>query len=278
MEPRQTRPTSLKNLRQINKLSALPGEKKPKGQPCQVCGDPVDPCPWLGSWHQPALCKPCQDEEEANEAKIDRQRKYKQSLKYSNLPKAAMSKSVSFAYASKLADKGIASATALRACQTWEYGPTGLYLFGPVGSGKTYLAQCVLKRQIWLKRWGFYLDVPKYLDIARQEYRSDEKRISREHADKATKAFITVMDDLGTEQSGEWTHKNILPIINARMDALKPTIISSNLSLDQLDNRLGERIASRVAQACQLIKVEVRQGKKPVDIRVELAMARKTTK
>ena len=55
-----------------------------------------------------------------------------------------------------------------------------------------------------------------------------------------------VLDDLGAEFSTQFTSSALYNIINSRITASLPTIISTNLSMDEFEKRYGERIFSRI--------------------------------
>jgi integrase len=54
------------------------------------------------------------------------------------------------------------------------------------------------------------------------------------------------LDDLGTEKPTDWALQTLYLIIDRRYPEMMQTIISSNLNLDELSSRLGDRIASRI--------------------------------
>ena len=54
------------------------------------------------------------------------------------------------------------------------------------------------------------------------------------------------MDDLGTELSGQFVTSALYTLINDRLMESKPTIISTNLSEDELSRRYNPQIASRL--------------------------------
>ena len=57
---------------------------------------------------------------------------------------------------------------------------------------------------------------------------------------------LLILDDLGTEFPSAYVNAALYNIVNTRMMAGKPTIISTNLSLKELEQRYSHRFASRV--------------------------------
>jgi hypothetical protein len=70
------------------------------------------------------------------------------------------------------------------------------------------------------------------------------------------KEFPLILDDIGTEKPSEWAQQNIFLIIDRRYETLRQTIFTSNLSLDELSERLGDRITSRIAEMCKVIELK----------------------
>ena len=52
-----------------------------------------------------------------------------------------------------------------------------------------------------------------------------------------------------------WVGETFYSIINTRYERMLPTFFSSNLSLPELAEKMGDRIASRIAEMCQIIKL-----------------------
>ncbi|MBM3121729.1 MAG: ATP-binding protein, partial [Chloroflexi bacterium] len=55
-------------------------------------------------------------------------------------------------------------------------------------------------------------------------------------------ARLLVLDDLGTQASTPWAVEKLYQLLNHRYNATLPTVITTNLSLDDLDARLRSRI------------------------------------
>ncbi|MBR3004767.1 MAG: ATP-binding protein, partial [Lachnospiraceae bacterium] len=66
---------------------------------------------------------------------------------------------------------------------------------------------------------------------------------------------LLIIDDLGTELVNSFTTTQLFNCINERLLADKSTIISSNLSLEQLQNNYSERIFSRLVNRYTIIKL-----------------------
>jgi DNA replication protein DnaC len=67
---------------------------------------------------------------------------------------------------------------------------------------------------------------------------------------------ILVIDDLGAEKISEWSRQLFYILLDRRYRDMKQTIITSNLSLKEVSERLDDRIASRIAEMGEIIKMD----------------------
>ena len=75
---------------------------------------------------------------------------------------------------------------------------------------------------------------------------------------------LLILDDLGTEFSTQFTVSAIYNIINSRLLASKPTVISTNLTMEQLESVYTQRISSRILSEYTILQfdgTDVRQLK-----------------
>ena len=63
---------------------------------------------------------------------------------------------------------------------------------------------------------------------------------------KYSECDLLIVDDLGTEMPGQFTTAALYSLINDRLLAGKPMIISTNLILEDLSRRYSPQIASRL--------------------------------
>jgi DNA replication protein DnaC len=133
----------------------------------------------------------------------------------------------------------------------------GLLFTGPVGSGKTYLAASIANELIEAQLEVLFLVVPDLLDELRATYKSDVNEMDL--LDTARTIPILILDDLGAHNYTDWTRNRLYSIINYRMNELLPTVITSNLSLDEMEDYIGVRTTSRIIQSSRIFRLTVEE-------------------
>jgi DNA replication protein DnaC len=122
----------------------------------------------------------------------------------------------------------------------------GLYLFSETkGSGKTRLAVSILNALI--KRYhirGIY--TPNLLDEIKKKF-DDDNHSAYEIIQQFMYVELLVIDDFAVEKATEWSEEIYTKILNDRMINKRPTIITSNLSMELLSEKFRSgRIDSRL--------------------------------
>jgi len=132
----------------------------------------------------------------------------------------------------------------------------GIMLVGPVGTGKTHLAIAILQELIKKGHAGAYVTVPELLDEIRDSISSEVRGGSAKLMQLVKTIPVLVLDDLGTEKATEWVRERLYVIINARYEDMKPTIITTNCGIEELQERIGERTVSRLWEMCKGVVLE----------------------
>ncbi|MFA6807534.1 MAG: ATP-binding protein [Eubacteriales bacterium] len=139
----------------------------------------------------------------------------------------------------------------------------GLLISGPVGSGKTFLAACIANELLEKEYKLLFLIVPDLLDELKATF-NKENSSEFDLLDIARNVPILILDDLGAHNYTEWTKNRIYSILNYRMNEQLPTVITTNLSFEEIEYFLGERTCSRLLQMCRVFRLSV-----PKDIRMQ---------
>lgn len=146
----------------------------------------------------------------------------------------------------------------------------GLFLIGGVGSGKTHTAWNTTAA--WCLRTDTrphgggqaeeYLGGGRYsptVVFTRATGLLDELRPgndgTRQRVLDYQKARLLVIDDLGAEKPSEWTCEKLYEIVDERYAQRKPLLVTSNVPPAKLADFVGERVASRFAEMCQVVPI-----------------------
>lgn len=133
------------------------------------------------------------------------------------------------------------------------------YLHGKVGGGKTiYAAQLYLaeKKKAYINCFDsecIFISVPLFFQELKNVYQNHTSE--SEYLQKFYQADLLIFDDLGVEKSSEWAWNILYLILNYRYENLKRIIITSNLNLKELAEKLSDdRIPSRISRMCEIVE------------------------
>lgn len=129
-----------------------------------------------------------------------------------------------------------------------------LFFYGDPGVGKTFLSNCIAKELIDQSNSVVYLSSYQLFDtLAKGRFDKDEmsERINKH----LFNCDLLIIDDLGTELVNSLTVSQLFLCLNERLLNRKPTIISTNLSLDALVDIYSERIFSRITSNYTMLKL-----------------------
>ncbi len=128
--------------------------------------------------------------------------------------------------------------------ENFDVDSNSLYFHGRTGLGKTHLSLAIANEVIKKGYNVVYGSVLNFLSkLEREKFgRTD----TFETEDILIGADLLILDDLGAEFSTPVTMSSLYNIINSRIARNVPTIISSNLSLEEIKSRYPESIASRI--------------------------------
>lgn len=139
----------------------------------------------------------------------------------------------------------------------FETAHDNLLLYGNTGVGKTFLTNCIAKELLDRSYTVVYLTSLKLFDIL-ETYKFDRELSQAEK--NATVSYILdsdllIIDDLGTELNNSFTSSQLYRCIDTRLNHGRSTIISTNLSFDDLREQYSERIFSRITSNYTLLKI-----------------------
>jgi len=117
-----------------------------------------------------------------------------------------------------------------------------LLVHGPSGAGKTHVAAAIANRCLERGRPALFVVVPDLLDHLRASYRPDSEMGYDALLEQVRLAPVLILDDLGTQSSTAWAQEKLFQILNHRYNAQLPTVVTTNLSIDRIDERLRMRL------------------------------------
>jgi DNA replication protein DnaC len=124
----------------------------------------------------------------------------------------------------------------------------GLWIQGDVGTGKTTLAMLVSKAALAAGRSVAIYSLPRLLNLLRESMDSPEGKL--DYLDRLTAVDLLHIDDLGAENRTDWVLEQLYSIVNARYEAERAIVATTNLMPDELSERLGPRTVSRLVEIC----------------------------
>lgn len=132
-----------------------------------------------------------------------------------------------------------------------------ILLYGNTGVGKTFLANCIAKELLDKAFTVIYLTAFQLFDILEKNKfgRGEDNFESQSQFEYILDCDLLIIDDLGTELNNSFVNVQLYLCINERLLRNKSTIISTNLSLDNINSLYSERVFSRIASNFSLLKV-----------------------
>lgn len=129
----------------------------------------------------------------------------------------------------------------------------GLILYGPVGTGKTYMAACVANRVIEIGHTARMTNFTEICNNLQDNWRKQE------YMDELCACDLLILDDLGAERKSEYMQELVFSVIDARYRSGKPMVITSNMTQEELSHPAmveAKRIYDRVLERCLPVKVD----------------------
>ena len=134
-------------------------------------------------------------------------------------------------------------------CNKFPKNKGNLLLIGKTGTGKTHISTAIAREVINLGYDVIYDSVQNILadfedDKFRRSYNTEELK-----AEKYLECDLLIIDDLGTEFANQVSISCLYNLLNTRYNKGLGTIISTNLSAEELARKYEDRIYSRIVGA-----------------------------
>lgn len=159
------------------------------------------------------------------------------------------------------------------AAETWKRGipflhGKSLFVFGKPGRGKTHFAVSLLREKIrpnydYVARFNLarFVAVPMLLTrlraaAIREPFAENDSESELDIITRYSNVHCLVLDDLGAEKPTDFAKQVLTLIVDQRYGAERQTLVTSNLSLELLSEKLGDRIASRLVETCAVVELD----------------------
>lgn len=136
-----------------------------------------------------------------------------------------------------------------------------LFLYGLPGRGKSHLAAALMREALispQRKRGVLFQNVGMSLLKIKSTFSGQSEASEYEMIEQFAGHYFLVLDELGLAKPTEWNVLTIDAIIDQRYlnQMHSRTIITSNLTIDELGVKYDDRIASRIAGMCEIVEVK----------------------
>ncbi|MBA3746151.1 MAG: ATP-binding protein [Solirubrobacterales bacterium] len=140
----------------------------------------------------------------------------------------------------------------------------GLWLCGSVGTGKTTLAMLVSRHALDAGHSVSISSLPRLLNQIRTAAYDDDRANGYEDLlERLTAVDLLHVDDVGAEKTTEWVLEQLYSIVNARYEAERSIVITTNLERDELAEQINERTVSRLEEMCEVLPLWGADARRP---------------
>ncbi len=144
--------------------------------------------------------------------------------------------------------------------------PEGWLIFhGVNGCGKTHLAAAIANHQMALGGEVFFVVVPDLLDYLRSTFSPDSRISYDEYFERIRCIPLLILDDFGEQSATPWAQEKLYQLINHRYNARLPMVVTTCLSLDEIETRISSRMVDpSISLVFNIIAPDYRGNVKPV--------------
>lgn len=156
--------------------------------------------------------------------------------------------------------------TAFKRAQEFAHSPEGwLILQGVNGCGKTHLAAAIANYRRAQGEAVVFVVVPDLLDHLRSTFSPDSRISYDEFSERIKAAPLLILDDFGEQSATPWAQEKLYQLINYRYNARLPMVVTTCLSLDEIETRISSRMVDpRISLLFNITAPDYRGNVKPV--------------
>lgn len=138
--------------------------------------------------------------------------------------------------------------------------PKGILMYGNVGTGKTFASNCIANYLMEHGRTVLVMNLGLYLNKLQREWAEAEKDV----LNYVETCDLLVIDDFGVEKTSPFVLEKTFTLIDKRYRTSKPMIITTNLDMQEIENKFGSRISDRITEMCYPLAVVGKSKRKPM--------------
>ncbi len=154
---------------------------------------------------------------------------------------------------------------------------TGLFIHGPVGTGKSHLSVATIYETLKTSSKAFqripgifdyeaielgikfaFISVVDLLATLKDSFDgSDYKKEKADNLMRQARGYeVIILDDIGTEKPTPWVEEQLFALVDLRYRMERATIFTTNCTVNQLEKQIGNRVVSRIIDMTDGIKVD----------------------
>jgi len=137
-----------------------------------------------------------------------------------------------------------------------------LFLEGPYGCGKTHLAAAIANYCVGLGVPTIFITVPDLLDNLRYTWDDSNTNYGTRFEEIRTSPLL-IMDDFGTQNATPWAQEKLFQILNHRYTNQLPLVITTNNSLNEIEERIRSRL--RDPELVTRVRINAPDHRNPTD-------------
>jgi len=137
-----------------------------------------------------------------------------------------------------------------------------LLLQGGYGCGKTHLAAAIANFAVGMGVPTLFLTVPDLLDLLRFSFDSEDTTFE-DRFEEIRNAPLLVLDDFGTQNATAWAQEKLFQIVNYRYINRLPLVVTTNVPLDEIEERIRSRLKD--PELVSVLHINVPDYRRPTD-------------
>jgi DNA replication protein DnaC len=134
---------------------------------------------------------------------------------------------------------------------------SNLFIYGKSGSGKTLMAQAVLRQLISTGASGRFISADRYIEMLKDQFDNENalpEMYSSPYLVKYVQGVfdVVLLDGVGQERETEFSIHEIGSLIRRRYDDMKTIVVTTTLSPMDFNRRYGDRVKSAIMDMAQI--------------------------